>query len=147
VVGLKTMTEVVSQSVATPRFYMLMLAAFAGIALVLAAIGIYGVISYTVAQRVRELGIRIALGASRGAVIGGVLGNGLRLTLAGVALGLIAAFGLTRLIRSLLFGVAAADAITFAAVAVLLVAIAVLASWLPARRAAAVDPLVAMRAE
>ena len=147
VVGLNTMSEVVAQSVATPRFYMLMLAAFAGIALVLAAIGIYGVISYTVAQRSRELGIRIALGASRGRVIGKVLSEGLTLTVVGVGLGLVAAFGLTRLISSMLFGVAAGDAVTFAGVAVALTAVAVLASWLPAQRAAAVDPLIAMRAE
>jgi putative ABC transport system permease protein len=147
VVGLNTMSEVVAQSVATPRFYMLTLAAFAGIALVLAAIGIYGVISYTVAQRSRELGIRIALGASRGRVIGKVLSEALTLTVVGVGLGLVAALGLTRLISSMLFGVAAVDAVTFAGVAVALTAVAVLASWLPARRAAAVDPLIAMRAE
>jgi len=100
-----------------------------------------------VAQRSRELGIRIALGASRGRVIGKVLSEGLTLTVVGVGLGLVAAFGLTRLINSMLFGVAAVDAVTFAGVAVALTAVAVLASWLPAQRAAAVDPLIAMRAE
>jgi predicted permease len=147
VVGLSEMSEVVSQSVATPRFYMVMLATFAGIALVLAAIGIYGVISYTVAQRSRELGIRIALGASRGRVVGGVLRDGLTLTIVGVAIGLAAAFGVTRFISSMLFGVAAVDGVTFAGVAVALTCVAVLASWWPARRAAAVDPLIAMRSE
>jgi len=147
IVGLSTMSEVVSQSVATPRFYLAMLATFAGIALVLAAIGIYGVISYTVAQRSRELGIRIALGASRGRVISDVLRNGLTLTVIGVAIGLTAAFGVTRFISSMLFGVASVDPTTFATVALALTGVAVLASWLPARRAAAVDPLIAMRSE
>jgi predicted permease len=147
VVGLNTMSQVVSDSVAQPRFYMAMVAAFACIALLLAAIGIYGVISFTVAQRSRELGIRIALGATKQRVIGQVLGEGLTLTLVGVGVGLVAAFGLTRLIRSMLFGVGALDGVTFGGVAATLVAIALLASWLPARRAAAVDPLIAMRAE
>jgi len=147
IVGLNTMSEVVSQSVATPRFYMLMLATFAGIALVLAAIGIYGVISYTVAQRSRELGIRIALGASRSRVVGDVLRNGLAVTLVGVGIGLAAAFGVTRFISSMLFGVAAVDVATFATVALALTGVAALASWLPAQRAAAVDPLIAMRSE
>jgi putative ABC transport system permease protein len=147
VVGLSEMSEVVAQSVATPRFYMVMLATFAGIALVLAAIGIYGVISYTVAQRSRELGIRIALGASRGRVVGGVLRDGLTLTVIGVVIGLAAAFGVTRFIGSMLFGVAAVDAATFGSVALALTGVAVLASWWPARRAAAVDPLIAMRSE
>jgi putative ABC transport system permease protein len=147
IVGLSTMSEVVSQSIATPRFYTVLLATFAGLALVLAAIGIYGVISYTVAQRSRELGIRIALGASRGRVIGGVLRDGLTLTVIGVAIGLAAAFGVTRFISSMLFGVAAVDVGTFASVALVLTSVAVLASWWPARRAAAVDPLIAMRSE
>jgi putative ABC transport system permease protein len=147
VVGMNTMAQVVSNSVAQPRFYMLLLTAFAAIALVLAAIGIYGVISYTVAQRSRELGIRIALGASRKRVLQLVLGEGLALAVVGVGLGLVAAFALTRVIRSMLFGVGTVDAVTFVGVALSLVVVAVLASWLPARRAAAVDPLIAMRAE
>jgi predicted permease len=147
VMGLNTMSEVVADSVATPRFYMVMLAAFAGIALVLAAIGIYGVISFTVAQRSRELGIRIALGASQQRVLAQVLGEGLKLTSVGVAVGLAAAFGLTRLISSMLFGVAPGDAATFGGVAAVLTVVSVMASLVPARRAAAVDPLIAMRAE
>lgn len=147
VVGLSTMAEVVSNSVAQPRFYMVLLVAFASIALLLAAIGIYGLISFAVAQRSRELGIRIALGATRGRVLGLVLREGLTFTVVGVGLGLVGAFGLTRLISSMLFGVEAFDATTFAGVAVLLIGVALLASWLPARRAAGVDPLIAMRAE
>src|SRR5262249_37456698 len=121
VIGLSTMEQVVSDSVAQPRFYMRMLAAFAGIALILAAIGIYGVISYAVAQRSRELGIRIALGATQRRVLSQVLGEGLTLTIAGVAIGLIAAFGLTRLISTMLFGVAPLDAMTFGGVAMTLI--------------------------
>ena len=147
VFNLETVGEIVSDSVAQPRFYMVLLSAFAGIALLLAALGIYGVISYSVAQRARELGIRIALGASRERVVRHVLGQGLGLTIAGVAAGLGAAFGLTRLIRTMLFGVAALDPLTFASVAVALIGVAVVASWLPARRAAGVDPVIAMRAE
>ena len=147
VVGLSTMADVVSDSVAQPRFYMLLLGAFAAIALVLAAIGIYGLVSFAVAQRARELGIRIALGATRRRVLGLVLREGLTLALVGVGVGLLAAFGLTRLISSLLFGVAALDASTFAAVAATLIGVALVATSIPARRAAGVDPLIAMRAE
>ena len=142
-----TMREALAESVAQPRFYMTLLIGFAGIALLLAALGIYGVISYTVSQRTRELGIRIALGATRQKVVGLVLGRGLVLTAVGVVVGLVAAFWLTRILASLLFGVGAVDPVTYAAVAVVLVGVAVLASWLPARRAARVDPVIAMRAE
>ncbi|HEX4682214.1 MAG TPA: ABC transporter permease, partial [Gemmatimonadaceae bacterium] len=135
VVGMNTMSAVVADSVAQPRFYMTLLTAFAVIALVLAAIGIYGVISYSVAQRARELGIRIALGASRRRVLRLVIGEGIALTVVGVGIGLAAAFALTRVIRSMLFGIAAVDGLTFAAVAMSLIAVALLASWLPARRA------------
>jgi FtsX-like permease family len=142
-----TMDDVLWEAVARPRFLMFLLTAFAGIALLLAAIGIYGVISFTVAQRSRELGIRVALGATKGRVLAQILGEGLTLTLGGVVIGLAAAFGLTRLISTMLFGVAPLDAATFAGVAVALTGVAVLASLIPARRAAAVDPVIAMRAE
>ena len=144
---LMTMDQAISESVSQPRFYMLLLAAFAGVALLLAAIGIYGVISYAVSLRTSELGIRIALGASRERVVRLVLGQGIWLTVAGVVVGLVAAFWLTRALSSLLFGVGAMDPVTFAVVPAGLVAIAVAASYLPARRAARVDPVIAMRAE
>ena len=143
----QTMTDALSESVAQPRFYAILLGSFAAIALIIAALGIYGVISYTVSQRTRELGIRIALGAQRERVVRLVIGQGLTLTLIGIVIGLAGAYMLTRLIASLLFGVAPADALTFAVVAVVFVAVACLASYLPARRAAAVDPIIAMRAE
>jgi len=117
------------------------------ITLVLAAVGIYGVISYAVAQRTREFGIRMALGARRGAVLSLVLGRGLLLTLAGVAIGVVGALGLTRLLSGLLFNVSVTDPATFVAVALLLAATAAAASYIPARRATRVDPLVALRAE
>jgi putative ABC transport system permease protein len=141
------MTDAVSESVAQPRFYAILLGSFAGIALLIAALGIYGVISYAVSQRTRELGIRIALGAQRERVVRLVIGQGLTLTLLGIVLGVAGAVVLTRLISSLLFGVAAADPLTFISVAVLFVLVACLASYLPARRAAGVDPIIAMRAE
>ena len=145
--GLATADQVVSDSVSQPRFYLVLLGAFAGIALILAALGIYGVISYTVSQRTREMGIRIALGASRQSAVRLVMGQGIWLAMGGIALGLAAALWLTRLIASLLFGVGAVDPLTFACVSVLLVGVAAVASWIPARRAAMVDPVIAMRAE
>jgi predicted permease len=142
-----SMEQVVSESVSQPRFYMLLLTAFAGLALVLAALGIYGVISYSVSQRTRELGIRIALGATHDRVVRLVLTQGVVLTSVGVALGLIGSYWLTTLIAALLFGVTRADPLTFGAVAALLLGVAWLASYVPARRAARVDPVIAMRAE
>jgi putative ABC transport system permease protein len=143
----KRMTEVVSESVAEQRFNMLLLSLFATIALTLAAVGIYGVMSFSVNQRTHEIGIRVALGAERGRVLRLVVGQGLALAVAGVAIGLAAAFALTRLMRSLLFEVSSTDALTFVAVPLLLIATAYLACYLPARRAARVDPMVAMRYE
>jgi predicted lysophospholipase L1 biosynthesis ABC-type transport system permease subunit len=144
---LHTMTELVTESVAQPRFYMLLLSAFAGLALLLAALGIYGVISYSVSQRTRELGIRIALGATQDRVVRLVLGQGVALTMLGVVTGLAGAYSLMHLLAAALFGVAATDGFTFLGVAVVLAGVASFASYVPARRAAKVDPVIAMRAE
>lgn len=142
-----TMSDVVSESVAQPRFYTLLLTAFGGLALLLAALGVYGVISYSVSQRTRELGIRIALGASHEHVVRLVLGQGIALTVGGVVLGLVGAYWVTRLLSALLYGVQPTDRLTFGVVAIVLLGIASLASYLPAKRAARVDPVIAMRAE
>ena len=147
VFDVKTMTDALAESVSQPRFYAILLASFAGIALVIAALGIYGVISYTVNQRTRELGIRIALGAQRQRVLRLVIRQGMTLSVIGVVVGLVFAYVLTRVIASMLFGVAAADPLTFAAVTAIFLGIAWMASYLPARRAASVDPIIAMRAE
>ncbi|MDQ6827286.1 MAG: ABC transporter permease [Gemmatimonadota bacterium] len=140
-----TMEASVSSSVARPRFYTLLLGIFAAVALVLAGIGLYGVIAYAVSQRTHEIGIRIALGASRDAVLRMIVGQGLGLAVVGVGLGIILATIVTRVMSSLLFGVSATDPLTFAGVGVILLAISMLASAIPARRAARVDPVVALR--
>lgn len=145
--ALKPMTEYLRDSLARRRFNMILLSAFSGIAMVLAAIGIYGVISYGVAQRTREMGIRMALGAQSRDVLKLVLRQAMLLTLGGVAIGLFASFALTRLIKSLLFSVSVTDPLTFAAIALLLILIALLACLIPAVRATKVDPLVALRYE
>jgi putative ABC transport system permease protein len=142
---LRQLKELVSASVSRPRFYTTILGVFASIALILAAVGIYGVISYAVSLRTRERGIRIALGATGRQVSGLVLQQGVALAIAGVLIGGAGAYWLTRLLSRLLFGVSATDPLTFAAVAALLTAIAAIASFVPARRAAKVDPLLAMR--
>ena len=144
---LRPLRDIVSLSVSRPRFYMSLIASFALIALVLAAVGIYGVISYTVSQRSRELGIRIALGASGANVMAHVLRPGIALAAGGVAIGVVAALALTRLIGSLLFGVTPVDPVTFAGVSATLLGVAVVACVIPARRASRADPLVAMRSE
>ncbi|MGH9884327.1 MAG: FtsX-like permease family protein, partial [bacterium] len=144
---LRTMEAAVADSVSQPRFYMMLLSAFAGLALLLAALGIYGVISYSVTQRTRELGIRIALGATQERVVRLVLGQGVLLTVTGVAVGLVGAYWLVNLLTSVLFGIAATDKVTFGSVAAILIGVASLASYLPARRAARVDPVIAMRSE
>jgi putative ABC transport system permease protein len=141
------LTVIVKDSLTQSRFSMLLLGAFGALALILASIGIYGVISYSVGQRTREIGVRMALGAQRRNVLGLVLGQGARLAGLGIAIGLVAAIGVTRLMASLLFGVAPRDPLTFFAVPVLLMAIALLACYIPARRAMRVDPMVALRYE
>ncbi len=147
VFGEQTMESLVSASLAQRRFAMQIVGLFGVLALLLAGIGIYGVMSYAVSQRTREIGIRLALGASTGAILRVVLRQGMRLTLIGVAVGLSAAFMLTRLLRGLLFGVAPTDPVTYVLLAVLLAAVALLACYIPARRATKVDPLVALRYE
>jgi putative ABC transport system permease protein len=141
------MNQLLSDSVATRRFTLILLGLFSALALVLAAIGIYGVISYTVAQRTRDIGIRMALGASQSQVLRDVLGLGVRLTGMGLALGLTGALVATRALSSLLYGVGSADAVTFTAVSLVLMIVALFASYLPARRAMRVDPIVALRYE
>src|SRR5882724_135020 len=140
-----SMEHIVSESVARQRFSMLLLGIFAGLALVLAAVGIYGVMSYSVAQRTHEIGIRMALGAQKKDVLKLTIGQGLKLVLIGVAIGLGAAFILTRVIASLLFGVSATDPITFVAISLVLIGVAMLASLIPALRAMKIDPMFALR--
>jgi putative ABC transport system permease protein len=147
ITAIRSMDENVTQSISQPRFRTILLAVFAGIALVLAAVGIFGVMAYSVAQRTRELGLRIALGASRGRVLQLVLVHGVRLTLVGVAIGLAATFFLTRYVSSLLFNVPAYDPMTLVGVVAGLIAISLCACYLPARRATLVDPIVALREE
>lgn len=142
-----TMDALLSDSVSPRRFSAVLIGAFAVLALVLAAVGIYGVMSYSVSQRTHEIGIRMALGAQRGDVQRMILGHSAKLTLLGVGLGLAGSFALVRFLTSLLFGVGAYDAVTFIGVSVLLTAVAMAAAYLPARRAVRVDPLVALRYE
>ena len=132
---------------AARRFTMVLLGVFAGLALLLSSIGIYGVISYVVSQRTNEIGIRIALGAQQRDVLRLMLGEGMKMALLGVSIGIAVALGLTHLMVNILFGVSATDPLTFLGVATLLVVVALLACWIPARRATRVDPLVALRYE
>jgi putative ABC transport system permease protein len=144
---IETLEQVLSESLARRRLYMILLGVFAGAALLLAGVGIYGMVSYSVSQRIREMGIRIAVGAERGDVLRLVLGQGAKVALCGIVIGIAATLGLTRLMTSLLFGVSATDPLTFVGVASLLTVVALGASFLPARRAMRVDPMVALRHE
>jgi predicted permease len=143
----RTFDDIISKSLATQRFSMILLGAFAALALLLASVGIYGVFSYVVGQRTHEIGIRMALGAERLHIQRLILGRGGVLAVAGVALGLTSSLGLTRLMASLLYGVRATDPLTFGGVAMLLIFVAILASYIPARRASKLDPMVALRYE
>jgi len=147
IADLRTMEQRLAESLSSARFNMLLLSIFAGVALLLAAIGLYGVIAYMVEQRTHEIGIRIALGAHRRDVFRLIVGQGMRLAFGGIAIGLAAALGLTRLLSSLLYGVEATNPETFAAVALLLVAVALLACYLPARRAIKISPMAALRVD
>jgi putative ABC transport system permease protein len=145
--NLHTLDDIRDRSLAPPRLNLALLALFAGIALTLAVVGLYGVLAYAVTQRTREIGIRMALGAQQGDVLKLILKHGAKLTLIGIALGLAGAFGLTHLLKRLLYEIKPADPLTFAVVPLVLTTVALLACWLPARRAAHVDPMEALRDE
>jgi putative ABC transport system permease protein len=145
--NLNTMSQLLAVSVAQPRFNFLAFALFAAIAMVLAAVGIYGVLAYSVSQRTHEIGIRLALGAQRGNVLGLVVGHGMKLVLAGAVLGLLGAFALTRILTRLLFEVQPTDPLTFMVVVIVLAIVALIACWLPAQRATRIHPMEALRCE
>jgi predicted permease len=147
VIGMETMEEALDHAYRPRRFNMALLVAFALLAVIIAAVGIYGVMSYTVARRTHEIGVRMALGAQKGHVLKVVMGQGMLLALIGVAAGIAGAFGLTRFLSSMLFGVEPTDALTFVIVSLVLLAVAMLACYIPARRATKVDPMVALRYE
>jgi putative ABC transport system permease protein len=147
VANIDSMENIVAGAVARQRFSMLLLAIFAALALVLAAVGIYGVMSYTVAQQTREIGIRIALGAKRGDVLKMTVKQAIKLVGLGLAIGLPSAFILTRVMSTLLFGISATDPITFLGISLVVLVVALLASYIPALRATKVDPMIALRAQ
>jgi putative ABC transport system permease protein len=147
IADVRTMEQVVSKSIARARFNTLLLAIFAVVALVLASVGLYGVMNYSATQRTHEVGIRMALGATRADIMRLVVGNGMLLTLIGIGIGIVASIGLTRVMQSFLFGVGATDAVTFIAVSALLIAVALVANYIPARKATRVNPVIALRYE
>jgi ABC-type antimicrobial peptide transport system permease subunit len=144
---LEPLETTLSQMLASHRFVMVLLSLFAGVALIVASIGVYGLLQYSTAQQVHDIGVRMALGARSIDILRAVLGRGLKLTLLGVAVGLAGAVALTRLLSSLLYGVTPTDAATFGGVSLVLVGVALVAAYLPARRAAKVDPMTALRSE
>jgi len=141
------MQDKVAAAAATPRFFTTLVSVFGALALTLAAVGLYGIVAYVVRQREREIGVRVALGATQAHVVGLMLRRGMAPVLAGLAVGIPLALFATRLLRSLLYVVSASDPVTFVVVAALLAAVALVASWLPSRRAARVDPTIALRAD
>jgi putative ABC transport system permease protein len=147
VYDLRPMEDIVARSIARQRMAMLLLSIFSGLALALAAIGVYGVIAYLAGQRTHEIGVRVALGATRGDVLRLVLGQGMRIALAGIGAGVLIALGLTRLLSKVIYGVGATDPATFASMALLLTGVALVACYGPARRAMRVDPMSALRRE
>jgi putative ABC transport system permease protein len=147
IAAVRTVSELFAQQEANRRFTTLLLGLFAGVALVLAVVGIYGVIAYATAQRTQEIGIRMALGADRGAVVRMVLAGGLRIAGAGLVLGVLGALALTQVLSSLLFGVSARDPLTFVLVPAALLMVSLAACWIPARRAMRVNPVIALRGE
>ena len=142
-----SMEEISTQSIGQERFTLLLLGIFSALALLLAVAGIYGVMSYAVAQRTHEIGVRVAMGAQTGAILKLVVAHGMKLVAGGIALELAASLSLTRLMAKMLFGVSAADPLTFIVITLLLAFVALLACWIPARRAAKVDPMTALRFE
>jgi ABC-type antimicrobial peptide transport system permease subunit len=145
IVRLRSMEQVFADAASRPRFLAVLLAIFAGLALALAAIGTYGILSYSVSERTKEIGIHMALGATRGSVLGMILGQGLRLTVVGLVTGLVASFGLTRLLQAQLFNIRPTDPATLTSVAAFIAVVAFVACYIPAQRATRVDPMVTLR--